>query len=389
MSSHAGRGQDALAKGDYHAAIQYLTLALSNDGQSPLWYIQRSTAYQRTGEHELALADADNALLVAISRSRREQMATAHFRRAVALHSLKRFGDARLCLNWTRKYNEKEKALTIWIAKVKNDYEKAGGEEAEMNETTVKEVPDKPEEVGGKKVETAPKVNKKENIAPKKVEAAVTPKTVTATPKEKVRQEWYQSPNSVTIEVFAKGVPKDKVEVVIEEGCLEVSFPVLASNSTYDYTANPLFSFVDPSKSSFRVTPHKIEIILHKAVSGKWSSLEGTDTISPTSTDEPEKVPAPVLNPAGQKGPVYPTSSKSGPKNWDTVVKDDEVEEDGGVDDFFKKLYKGADDDTRRAMMKSYQESNGTALSTSWGDVGEKKYETTPPEGMEAKKWEI
>jgi len=55
---------------------------------------------------------------------------------------------------------------------------------------------------------------------------------------------------------------------------------------------------------------------------------------------------------------------------------------------FFQKLYKDADPDTRRAMMKSYQESNGTALSTSWGEVASKKFETTPPDGMEAKKWE-
>ena len=40
------------------------------------------------------------------------------------------------------------------------------------------------------------------------------------------------------------------------------------------------------------------------------------------------------------------------------------------VDSFFKKLYKGADDDTRRAMMKSMQESNGTSLSTNWSEVG-------------------
>lgn len=54
---------------------------------------------------------------------------------------------------------------------------------------------------------------------------------------------------------------------------------------------------------------------------------------------------------------------------------------------FFKKLYGSADDDTKRAMMKSYMESNGTVLSTNWSEVGQGKVETAPPDGMEAKKW--
>ena len=106
--------------------------------------------------------------------------------------------------------------------------------------------------------------------------------------------------------------------------------------------------------------------------------------------------------------PSYPTSSKSGPKNWDKLAetltakkkkktrkskkdksKENETagssEEDDGIDSdydtgdavdgFFKKLYAGADDDTRRAMMKSFQESNGTALSTNWTEVGKGKVE--------------
>ena len=46
------------------------------------------------------------------------------------------------------------------------------------------------------------------------------------------------------------------------------------------------------------------------------------------------------------------------------------------------------DDAQKRAMMKSYQESNGTVLSTNWDEVGSKKIECTPPDGMEAHKWE-
>lgn len=48
------------------------------------------------------------------------------------------------------------------------------------------------------------------------------------------------------------------------------------------------------------------------------------------------------------------------------------------VDGFFKKLYANADDDTRRAMVKSYYESQGTALSTNWDEVGKGKVEVRP-----------
>ena len=98
---------------------------------------------------------------------------------------------------------------------------------------------------------------------------------------------------------------------------------------------------------------------------------------------------------AASHGPAYPTSSKKGPKDWDKIDDDDEGADDdddddgekGDVNAFFRKLYKDADDDTRRAMMKSYVESNGTSLSTSWAEAKEKTYETLPPDGSEAKKW--
>jgi len=98
---------------------------------------------------------------------------------------------------------------------------------------------------------------------------------------------------------------------------------------------------------------------------------------------------------------VYPSSSKTGTKDWDKLARDLSAKskdkgkgkganngtepeydsDDGGdpVNTFFKKLYKDADEDTRRAMMKSYIESNGTALSTNWSEVGKAQVETSPP----------
>lgn len=91
-------------------------------------------------------------------------------------------------------------------------------------------------------------------------------------------------------------------------------------------------------------------------------------------------------NPSKPSGPAYPTSSRAGPKDWDKIAADDD-EEEGGVNDFFKKLYSSGTDDQKRAMMKSFTESNGTTLSTDWLDVGGRTVTTSPPDGVEAKKW--
>ncbi|RWS22708.1 SGS domain-containing protein-like protein [Leptotrombidium deliense] len=78
-------------------------------------------------------------------------------------------------------------------------------------------------------------------------------------------------------------------------------------------------------------------------------------------------------------------------KNWDQIVKEfEEDEEKNGekdANDVFRKIYADADDDMKRAMIKSMQESGGTCLSTDWKSVSQKKCEIDPPSGMEYKKW--
>ena len=127
-----------------------------------------------------------------------------------------------MCLIWCQKFNEKEKGVTIWMAKVKGDYEQAGGEGAECNKVEVKEMPDRVEEVKQEGEEKPVGVKKgKEKVVEKVEEKTNAPATAVQTPKEKIRNEWYQSNTTVTIEIFAKGVPKD-AEVNVEEG--SVSF---------------------------------------------------------------------------------------------------------------------------------------------------------------------
>ncbi len=170
---------------------------------------------------------------------------------------------------------------------------------------------------------------------------------------------------------------------------LDVSFPVAGSGSTYVYSLSPLFAKIDKSKSTSRITPHKIEIILHKSVAGKWLALEGTEPIACTESPEEDQGHK-EDHKEEDKPPAYPSSSRTGPKNWDTLVDEKDVSEEADTpDDFFKVLYSRADPDTRRAMMKSYMESGGTSLSTSWEDAKNKEYKVDPPDGMEAKKWEI
>ncbi|XP_054161920.1 protein SGT1 homolog [Oppia nitens] len=88
------------------------------------------------------------------------------------------------------------------------------------------------------------------------------------------------------------------------------------------------------------------------------------------------------------------TDKKKGPKNWDQIVKDIEAEEEeenkkgeGSVDELFKQIYANGSEEVRRAMNKSFQESDGTVLSTNWSEVSKSKVDVKPPEGCEHKEW--
>ena len=65
-------------------------------------------------------------------------------------------------------------------------------------------------------------------------------------------------------------------------------------------------------------------------------------------------------------------------KNWDKILKElenDDHSTKSSPEDFFQQIYTNATEEQRRAMIKSFQTSGGTVLSTNWDEVKVKDYE--------------
>lgn len=409
------------------AAVVSYTKALIEHPTSPDYYTQRSIAFTRSKppRHDLALQDAEYAVLCGQKRGKRDKIQAGQQRRVVAYYNMSQYANAKLVLDAMKRWrpeNSKPQQMEhdMWSAKIDKKLA-TDQQEATTAEYPTQTLPSESAVVkalrnqikadgtynyGGEDVEVPDATSatqQSEQQAPPNQQPATTS---TAIP-QKIRHEWYQNNQNVIITIYAKGVAKDKVETDIQDDSVSISFPQPADMSTsFDFNLDPLFALIDATNSKATVMSTKIELTLRKQQQGqKWGALEGTEILKQVEQETGDgatkkTIMATVSQPqTSTTAPSYPTSSKSGPKNWDKLADDltakkkkkkdkktdgsdseDEsgVESDTGgdpVDGFFKKLYAGSDDDTRRAMMKSFQESNGTALSTNWAEVGSKKVE--------------
>ncbi|OTF82033.1 suppressor of G2 allele of SKP1-like protein [Euroglyphus maynei] len=145
---------------------------------------------------------------------------------------------------------------------------------------------------------------------------------------------------------------------------------------------------IKPSESNWKVTSVKAEIKLRKVANYRWEKLEASPCNKPIITGVP-------MNSLSQASELKSSSNdnaktKGMMRNWDELVKQVEKEdeqEEGGVEDLFRRIYSTGDENLRRAMNKSFVESNGTVLSTNWNDVGKGKVDVKPPDSCEYRKW--
>jgi suppressor of G2 allele of SKP1 len=109
VTALADRGVQLVSAGKYAEGIEKLTEALKGRA-APLWHLERSKAYLRTNQLDLALYDADMALRIAYDRANRDLMVEAQLRRAIALYRMGRFADADVCAFWAIRVSDGARA---------------------------------------------------------------------------------------------------------------------------------------------------------------------------------------------------------------------------------------------------------------------------------------
>ena len=219
--------------------------------------------------------------------------------------------------------------------------------------------------------------------------------TITST---KIRQEWYQTSTHVIITFFAKNIPKENVKVEIKQQSVKkfffffrillilkqkkikkVGVTIKLEEGREYVNEMKLLAKIVVDKSSFIHFSTKIEVKLKKESDAHWDSLEWKEN---SNLRTYENTGSSSSNP-----PSYPSSSKK-KVNWDKLeIDEDEVHGEDALNKVFKDIYKNGNEEQRRAMMKSFQESGGTVLSTNWDEVKQKKVEGSPPDGLLMKNW--
>ncbi|WKX98847.1 hypothetical protein Q1695_014043 [Nippostrongylus brasiliensis] len=182
----------------------------------------------------------------------------------------------------------------------------------------------------------------------------------------KPRYDWFQTDTCVTVTVLKKGVSLSDCRVTFNDNHVKI---YAGDNVIFETTlARP----VDENNFTVTCTPSKVEVRMPKKTPGHWTML-GASATEETLPSEP----------------YHPS------RNWEaierTVIQEEEnepLEGQDAVNRMFKKLYSEASDDVKKAMIKSYQESGGTVLSTNWAEISKKRTEVQPPDCMEYKRFE-
>ena len=237
-------------------------------------------------------------------------------------------------------------------------------------------------------------------------------KTITAP-----KYQYYQSDKVMTIAILEAGVQESDLNVRFAKDSIAVK--LTKQGHEFTVLAGSLPEEVVPDQCRVSIRDEKVLIKLRKAAAGEWYELldsrkktkpampASTLTVSDAGAENPSgsNTAAAATAPDQTETTATETTAAAAAKprpytshrNWDSIEKElaeeesqEKSEGDDAMNKLFQTLYASADENTRRAMVKSYQTSGGTVLSTNWAEVKDKDYEKerSAPKGVEWKNWE-
>jgi len=238
---------------------------------------------------------------------------------------------------------------------------------------------------------------KKEALPPAPAAAAVA----TATKKKTIappKYQYYQSDKFVTINICEARV-KDS-DLTVQFATDMISVKLVKEGQEFIVVGGNLYAEVIPEQCKINIKDEKVLVKLRKKEEGnEWYELLGKKKKKPAPSSSTEAstetaaaaaaAAAPTAEPAKIDTTAVPRPYASH-RDWDSIEKEIAEEEekekpqgDDAMNKLFQSLYANADEDTKRAMVKSYQTSGGTVLSTNWNEVSKKDYEKerTAPKG--------
>merc|ERR1711916_209469 len=363
MSGSINSGNALMVDEEYEEAVAAYTAGI--DAQVAGAYVARAAAHLKVEDSALeALEDATAALELDPS------LAKAYLRKGMALFALEEYASAQAAFKTGLELKPNHKPFKTWLRKCKAELaSEEGGDPVSTTTTTTTTT-------ASANATSTPSPNSQ---APPPSSQAPPPSSQgsQAPPaKPKVRSDWYQSEEYVMISVYAKKTEAAKTTVQFEPRRVTLTTELPDGEAyveSWDVTAE-----IIPEKCSFSNLGMKIEIKLAKVEPLNWGALEGNEDALRAFDDA-----------SAVDKHAYPTSSKKAVdwKEVESEAKAVEEEEGDPLNKLFQQIYANADEDTRRAMKKSFVESGGSVLSTNWSEVGSGYVQGTPPEGMEMKSW--
>lgn len=299
--------------------------------------------------YDLALESAESTLEIAFQLQKARDIYDAAKLKSMVFFRKKEYEEAFEWIVVALKYNlTKDQEGSIYKEMVIAKMGKTDAEIADLEKSILADFkpPAASTDAAAAPVEPAESVpaETKTKTAPAAVPATARPKI------QNLRYEWFDSGSAIQIEIYVKKINADSVSIEAVGDELRVSFTD-SNQFEYSWEMVPLFEAI--AGCEHRVYGTKLELTLAKSDTAvHWSALT-----KPASTPE---------EPTVQFSKVRLDASQD---------DDDEDHDANDPDGFFKKLYAGADEQTRRAMMKSFSESNGTSLSMNWDEVSQKRWE--------------